>query len=136
MLLTHRGRRAGRVYRSVPEVVAWRPETDESVVISAFGKRSHWYRNIVAGGAEEVQIATFRFVPRVRVLDHDEALDVIRDYELKHRIAAPLLRRALSRLLGFSYRGWRFDGRREVEVLPLVSLSPRERCLAALSRTR
>jgi deazaflavin-dependent oxidoreductase (nitroreductase family) len=127
LLLTHRGRRSGRLHRTVLEVVAWRPEANEAIVMSGFGTRSQWYRNIVAGGAEEMQIATRRFVPRIRVLDHDEALDVLRDYEFKHWIAAPLVRRLLSQLLGFKYRGWRLDGRRAVEVLPLVSLSPRTR---------
>jgi deazaflavin-dependent oxidoreductase (nitroreductase family) len=46
LLLTHRGRRSGRVYSTVLEVVRYDPATDESVVVSGWGDRADWYNNI------------------------------------------------------------------------------------------
>jgi hypothetical protein len=41
LMLTHRGRRTGRVYRTVLEVVARDEVTREAVVMFAFGRTSH-----------------------------------------------------------------------------------------------
>ena len=45
MLLTHRGRRSGRVYQTALEVVRYDPSLRETVVASGWGERSDWYRN-------------------------------------------------------------------------------------------
>src|SRR5579884_3012404 len=42
LLLTHRGRKSGRVYQTVLEVVRYEPESGESVVVSGWGERSDW----------------------------------------------------------------------------------------------
>src|SRR4051812_42443008 len=72
LLLAHRGRRTGRVYRTVLEVVAWDAVTREAVVMSGFGRASQWYRNVLATDPAEVRIARLRFAPRVRELDAEE----------------------------------------------------------------
>src|SRR3954466_824316 len=73
LLLEHRGRRTGRVYRTVLEVLSWDPVAREAVVMSGFGHKSQWYRNVLADGAAEVQIARLRFTATVRSVDADEA---------------------------------------------------------------
>jgi hypothetical protein len=37
LLLTHRGRRSGRLYRTMLEVVDWDSERREAIVMSGFG---------------------------------------------------------------------------------------------------
>ncbi len=48
--LTHVGRRSGRRYRTVLEVVEYDRSVPEFVVVSGFGRRSDWLRNLNAGG--------------------------------------------------------------------------------------
>lgn len=96
LLLAHRGRRSGRVYRTMLEVVAWDEAASEAVVMSGLGRRSQWYRNVLAADPVEVRIARLRFAPRVRVLDRGEAADVLAGYEARNRIVAPVVRAVLS----------------------------------------
>lgn len=121
LLLTHRGRRSGRRYRTMLEVVRWDAERGEATVMSGFGDRSNWLLNIRDGGAWEIQIATRRFRPVVRELGPAEAVDVIADYERRSRLLSPVIRLILSRLAGFRYDGTPEQRRRLVEVLPLVA---------------
>lgn len=124
LLLAHRGRRTGRVYRTVLEVVAWDAAAREAVVVSGFGRTSQWYRNVLARDPVEVRIARLRFVPRMRQVDDNEAASVLADYERRNRIAAPVLRVAFSKLAGFRYDGSESARRRLVQVLPLVAFRP------------
>lgn len=124
LLLTHLGRRSGRVYRTMLEVISWDPEKEEAVVMSGFGKRSNWYRNTLAGKAIEIQISRQRFKPHVRELDPVEATRVIGKYEGRNRLLRPALRRTLSRLAGFHVDDSEAARRKLVEELPLVAFSP------------
>lgn len=56
VVLVHRGRRSGRVYSTPVEVIAGDPNGGEIVVAPLWGERTHWYRNIVAGGLLEVHV--------------------------------------------------------------------------------
>lgn len=125
LLLRHRGRRSGRLYRTVLEVVAWRADAREAIVMSGFGVSSQWYKNALAGGATEVQVARLRFIPQVRPLDQEEAAAVLADYERRNRIAAPVVRAVLGRLVGFRYDGSDAARLRAVQALPLIAFRPR-----------
>jgi deazaflavin-dependent oxidoreductase (nitroreductase family) len=126
LLLNHRGRRTGRAYRTVLEVVAWDAVRREAVVMSGFGRGSQWYRNVLAVDPVEVRVARLRFAPRVRALDEDEAVRVVAAYERRNRLAAPLLRAVLSKTAGFRYDGSDSARRRLVRELPLVAFRPRD----------
>ena len=126
LALSHRGRRSGRVYTTVLEVVRWRPGTREAVVVSGFGPQSQWYRNVLAGGVEEVQIARLRFHATARVLEPPEAVSVLADYERRNRIAGPIVRAVLGRLVGFAYDGSADAREQLVRMLPFVAFTPRE----------
>jgi deazaflavin-dependent oxidoreductase (nitroreductase family) len=125
LCVTHRGRRTGRRYRTVLEVLAWRPATREAVVISGFGRKANWYRNVLAGGAEEIQIARERWLPQARALEPREAVNVLADYERRNRLLAPVVRRVLSRLAHVDYDGSPEARLAVVEALPLVAFRPR-----------
>ena len=124
LLLTHRGRRSGRRYETVLEVLRWDPWRDEATVMSGFGPAAQWYRNVLAGGAAQVRIGRRRFAPSVRVLEPDEAVAALATYERANRLIAPLVRRILSRLAGFHYDGSEASRRRVVETLPLMAFRP------------
>ncbi|HWB69834.1 MAG TPA: nitroreductase family deazaflavin-dependent oxidoreductase [Solirubrobacterales bacterium] len=124
LLLSHRGRRSGRLFRTVLEVVAWDAAAQEATVMSGFGPRSNWYLNVLAGGAEEVRIARLRFHPRARPLEAGEAVGALAGYERRNRLAGPVVRAVLSRLAGFPYDGSQGARQRLVEALPLIAFRP------------
>lgn len=124
LLLTHRGRRSGRVHRTMLEVVQWDDGKREAVVMSGFGPQADWLLNVLAGGTVEVQIASLRFAPTVRTLEREEAAMVVEGYERRNRLAGPIVRGVLSRLAGFRYDGSAAARDRLVEALPLLAFSP------------
>ena len=101
LLLTHRGRRSGRVYQTVLEVVRYDPATNESVVVSGWGDRADWYMNIQAGGALAIESGGERYVPTQRFLTPTEVYQALRGYLHHNRWATGIVRRLF---------GLRFDG--------------------------
>lgn len=122
--LSHVGRRSGRTYRTVLEVVHYDPSTGEATVLSGFGPRSDWLRNVRAAGGAEVSFGAGARRAAYRVLPLEEAERVLADYERRNRVAAPLVRMVLSRLVGWRYDGAPAARRRLVEQLPLVAFRP------------
>ena len=125
LLLTHTGRRTGVRHQTVLEVMDYREEGPEAVVMSGFGRNSDWLRNIEATPNEEVVIGARHFQASHRFLSEEEAVNVVRDYELRNRFMTPLVRWVLSRLLGWRYRGSDDDRHRLVGQLPLIAFRPR-----------
>ena len=121
--LTHVGRKSGRRYQTMLEVVGTDKANGELVVVAGFGPSSDWVQNINATPAAEIAIESRRFRPEHRILDETEAAAVLADYERRNRLA-PIVRGVLSRLVG-----WRYDGspdarRRLVQQLPVVAFRP------------
>ena len=125
LLLIHVGRRTGLRRHTVLEVVEYRKEGPEAVVISAFGHNADWLRNIAATPDPEVVIGSQRFIAACRVLEEEEAVRVIAGYERRNRFVAPVTRSVLSRLLGWRYSGAEEDRRRLVAQLPFIAFRPR-----------
>ncbi len=123
--LTHTGRRSGRTHRTVLEVVLRDQHTGEVMVVSGFGPRSDWLRNIQANGRAEISIGRESFAASFRMAPAEEAITVLADYERRNRLAAPVLRLALSRLLGWPYDGSNEARRRAAEALPVIAFSRR-----------
>ena len=55
LLLIHQGRKSGLLRETVLEVIRYDPATKESVVLSGWGEKADWYRNIQVAPAMEVQ---------------------------------------------------------------------------------
>jgi deazaflavin-dependent oxidoreductase (nitroreductase family) len=122
LMLTHIGRRTGRTYRTVLEIVGGPQETREYVVMSGFGPKADWLLNLRSGGGVDVTVGRDHFRPAMRVLAEDEAVAVLARYERRNQLVAPLVRRVLSSLLGWRYSGHDEERRRLVSELPLVAL--------------
>ena len=125
LLLTHIGRRTGLRRQTVLEVVEYRKEIPEAVVVSGFGPDSHWLRNIEAMSGEEITVGSQHFIALHRFLGEEEATKVIRDYERRNRVMTPIVRRGLTWLLGWQYHGAEGDRLRLVRQLPLIAFRPR-----------
>lgn len=122
--LTHTGRRSGRRYQTMLEVVAEDRATRELIVVAGFGRSAQWYRNVRAGNATEIAIGRGRFRPRYRELASDEASAALAAYERRNRWLAPVVRRVLSRLVGWDYDGSTAARGRLVSELPMVGFRP------------
>jgi deazaflavin-dependent oxidoreductase (nitroreductase family) len=137
LLLIHVGRRTGLRHHTVLEVMEYRKEGPEAVVMSAFGQDADWLRNIETTPGPEVVIGSQHFVAGHRFLDAGEAMSVITSYERRNWLIAPIIRGVLSRLLGWRYDGSTSARRRLVAQLPLVAfrIQPRPCALPTVSST-
>lgn len=115
LLLRHRGRRTGAVHETVLEVIG--RGGDEVFVISGFGPRSDWLRNIRESPPLLVETGGRSFVPDARFLDVEEAVSVLGLYAERNRRAASILGKRLY--------GGEFDPRRLAGATTVVGLRPR-----------
>jgi deazaflavin-dependent oxidoreductase (nitroreductase family) len=122
LCLTHVGRRSGRHYRTVLEVIG--ADAGEFYVIAGMGPSSDWYRNIHAAPPVEVVVGRQRFTPICRQPDQSEAVAIVADYEHRNRWIALVLRTLLGKLLGRRYDGSQNARERLVRDLPMVALRP------------
>lgn len=120
LLLVHRGRKTGRTRMNVLEVMEHKREAGEYVVMSGWGPKSQWYRNIHASPPAEVRIGFRRFTPAVRFLTDEEAAASLAVYRREH----PILFRMLDVMLSWKHDGTQDDFRRIVADRPMVGLRP------------
>jgi deazaflavin-dependent oxidoreductase (nitroreductase family) len=121
--VTHRGRKSGRVYQTVLEVIWYDPRTRESIVVSGWGARADWYRNIRAGGALEVQVGRERYVPRCRLLPPEEAAAVATFFVAAHPREAPIALWVLRRL-GWTAAPESAGPAATLATVPMVAFQP------------
>jgi deazaflavin-dependent oxidoreductase (nitroreductase family) len=124
--LTHVGRRSGRRYQTMLEVLGEDPSTGEVLVLASLGTRTDWYRNLRDHPAVEVALGRSRFRPAHRVLDPDEAVAAITAFERRNRLVMPVVRRVLGWLAGWPYDSSPEARRRLAEQLPIVALRPED----------
>src|SRR5579872_6864271 len=67
LLLTHTGRRTGLRRQTVLEVMEYRSDGPEAVVMSGFGPQANWLRNIQAAPGPEIVIGRHRFIAAHRL---------------------------------------------------------------------
>jgi deazaflavin-dependent oxidoreductase (nitroreductase family) len=122
LLLTHRGRKSGKLRHTVLEVVHFDHATGESAVLSAYGERADWYQNIQANPPVEVLTGGTRYTPQYRLLEVSERLAALRIYQRRYRRAF----QAIMRFLGHPYDGTEAELRALAESVLMVAFRPRE----------
>ena len=120
LLLAHKGRKTGQARQTVLEVILYDPTTRESVVVSAWGARADWYRNLLESPAIEVRTGRERYTPVQRFLTSEEAYTALVDYEHRHPWAA----RVFAKLFGYPLDGSEAARRTFVEPMRLVAFRP------------
>jgi deazaflavin-dependent oxidoreductase (nitroreductase family) len=106
------------------EVVGVDPSGPDVFVLSGFGEKADWLRNVRAAGKAEVTISRTTFTATCHDVPPARAAAVLARYERRNRLVAPIIRAVLSRLLGRRYdstpeaRAWL------VTQLPMVALRP------------
>lgn len=119
------GRRTRRRDETALEVMEYCAVRREAVVMNAFGRNAdRLYKIDSRPGAADVIVGRERFVAPHRLLDADEAVEIVARYEGRNRSAAPIVRLAPPRLCAWAYRGKAGERRLPVAHLPLVALRP------------
>ena len=96
LLLTTVGRKSGQPRRAAVDILGHDAATDTYYVVSAYGARSDWYRNLEANPALRAQVRWHRFPARATTLSDKEAGDLLLDFWRRHRLYA----RTMFRLIG------------------------------------
>lgn len=111
LMLEHTGRRSGQARFVCLEVVD-RPTPERVVIVSGFGERADWYRNLLADQACFVSVGRLQRVPaRARFMTSVEASAALARYQRAHPKAWDRLRRAIEKAAGHP-----------VDQLPMVEL--------------
>jgi hypothetical protein len=106
------------------EVLEWRPEAREAIVLAGLGPRAQWLRNVLAGGPADVRIGGRDWPAVAHVLDPVEAAATLASYESRNHWVRPVVQRVLSRLSAVDYDGSDAARLAVVEALPLVAFTP------------
>ncbi len=97
MLLTHIGRRSGKVRRTILAVLEYNPNTREIKTMSAWSA-SDWYLNLQANPAVQVETGFTRYAPEQHTLAPEEIATLFVNYRDKH----PLFSRIVCRIPGWN----------------------------------
>jgi deazaflavin-dependent oxidoreductase (nitroreductase family) len=121
LMIEHRGRRSGRLYRTVVEVVGRERGRDEWFVVSGYGPDADWYRNLRSSGPEAVWIGSRRHNASVRFLEPEESARVLAAYEQAHPKTAELLMEEM----GVGYDGTDAGREEMMTRIPMIALQVR-----------
>ena len=119
LMITHVGRKSGRIFHTPLEVVVHDTDSGEYVVCSGTGRNADWYRNISEHPVEQIQVRNRRWKPTQRHLDDAEAAERFADYEQRHPKAAVKLLESMGR----SYDGSDADRIRMMADIPMIAFS-------------
>jgi deazaflavin-dependent oxidoreductase (nitroreductase family) len=86
-MLTHTGRKSGLPHQTVIEVVKHDKVTCTYYVVSGWGEKSDWYRNIRRTPQVNVHAGKRIFQTTAEFIPIEKAIKVVNDYAQKHPIA-------------------------------------------------
>jgi deazaflavin-dependent oxidoreductase (nitroreductase family) len=121
LVIVHRGRRSGRIYRTPVEAVAVDAAQGEYVVAPLWGERSDWYRNVIAGGLVEARVDGEGQRFECRRLAEEERRQAIAAYRGEH----PVYSRAILAMLVFLHGLEGEPGDAVARGLPMLALRRR-----------
>lgn len=120
LLLTHVGRVSFEDRKTVIEIVAKDEEKEAYYVVSAWGERADWLRNVQHNPRCTIQVGTRCIKARAELVSKDEAESVLMDYASRH----PRALRSLAAFSGFEVDGSEQDYRKMARQLPTVVFVP------------
>ena len=120
VLIVHQGRRTGRRRETVAMALKYDPDTQETVVCSAWGPDTEWIRNLRAHPALQIQIGRASYTPTQRFLSQEEAVAVVIAFAQRH----PRRSRLLATILGWGDLSTQRAVREFVRNRPFVAFHP------------
>ncbi len=101
LLLTHTGRKTGRLHQAVVEVVQHDRASETFYAVSGWGEKSNWYKNIMAHPQVTIQVGSGRYLAMAEVVSPEQGAQIILEYARKH----PLALRELSWIMHYPLDG-------------------------------
>ena len=122
LLLNHIGRKTGISRQSVLEVVRHDKKTDTYIVVSGWGEKSDWYRNLQKSADVTIQVVFRKLDVTAERLPLIDAQSEILTYAQHH----PQMLRFLARILGYRVEDSKEEYRSLAELMPVIALRPRK----------
>jgi deazaflavin-dependent oxidoreductase (nitroreductase family) len=120
MLLTHVGRRSGKIRQTVLAVLSFDPQTKEIKAISAWSA-SDWYKNILNLPALQVDTGFTRYIPVYHALPPEEIAALFDAYCRKH----PIFSRIVCRIPGWKWKSSHEEWLELAKTLRGVAFQPK-----------
>lgn len=100
IVLVHRGRRSGKVFKTPLDALVEDREQGEIVVGPMWGQDADWYRNVVAGGLVEVHVRGETWQVQWQELDEAGRRAAMGAFRKAHPLYSRLIVRMLARVNG------------------------------------
>jgi deazaflavin-dependent oxidoreductase (nitroreductase family) len=120
LLLTHTGRLSGESRQAVLEIIRIDKTTPTYYVVSGFGEKSDWFRNLQSNPEATIQVGRQRMHVRASRLNQEKAEAEFLDYARRH----PTAIKNLAGMLGYQLDGSEANLRALAEVMPVVAFQP------------
>jgi deazaflavin-dependent oxidoreductase (nitroreductase family) len=101
IVLVHRGRKSGKVYKTPLSILGGDHERGEIVVSPMWSRDSDWYQNVVAGGLVEIHVMGEKRQVEWRELDEAERRAVGDAFRAAHPVYSRMILRTIARLNRF-----------------------------------
>jgi deazaflavin-dependent oxidoreductase (nitroreductase family) len=122
LLLMHTGRNSGQTRQTVIEVVKHDPQSDSYFVVSGWGRKADWYRNIHKNPDVVITVGRRRLQVRAEDVPLPEAIDILEEYARRY----PLAFKELTGLfLGERLQANRDSSQRLAELMPMIAFRQR-----------
>lgn len=123
VILRHRGRRSGRLYATPVEAINEDRDEGRIVISPMRGTEADWYRNVKAGGLEEVRLRGESYQAEPQTMSEAENSEALARYRSDHPLYGRFVLWSLAR--GHRFRGDPTEAvAREIPMLS-VQLTPR-----------
>lgn len=116
----HIGRTSGIKRRSIVEIIRYDQAQDIYYVVSGYGEKADWFRNIMKTPKVFAQVANRRFNADVERLSQERALEEFQDYARRN----PKMFKYLGMLLGFKLEGTEEEIEQLSRILPVITFIP------------
>nr|MBA2393461.1 nitroreductase family deazaflavin-dependent oxidoreductase [Ktedonobacteraceae bacterium] len=120
LLLTHKGRTSGKLHQTVIEVLQHDRKLNTYAVLSGWGERSDWIRNIEKTPDVTITVGLHTIQATSERLSSEEAEDALLDYARRNPVAI----RVLPRLMGYQLDGTEADFRALAHLGVVVAFRP------------
>ncbi len=120
LLLTHIGRKSGLPRQTVVEVLSHDRASNTYAVLSGWGERSDWVRNVEKNPEVLIEVGHHKMHARAERISPDIAEQKVLDYAKRN----PLAIRILPRMMGYQLDGSEADFRALARIGVVVAFHP------------
>jgi len=121
LMLTHKGRKSGLPHQTVIEVVRYDKKRMTYYVVSGWGEKSDWYRNIQKDPSVTIHVGTRKFHSIAQFIPFTQAVEIMEAYVRDHPVA---FKELSSLFLGERSLPDSDAARRLAEKMPMVAFCP------------